>query len=148
MSTVLEMRPGILISTADEAPAAWASIDAYPLDRIRNHLVRKGMNEAVAEQSIAELRRFFKLIALGYESVGMTSETVDEAWHTLILHTAEYANFCDDVFGRFIHHRPMTPEDDGGPAAAERFREAYTRTFHEPPPVPVHAARCDPDCST
>jgi hypothetical protein len=41
--------------------------------------------------------------------IGMPSHAVDEAWHGFILCTARYAGFCDDAYGRFLHHHP-----DGG----------------------------------
>jgi hypothetical protein len=41
--------------------------------------------------------------------VGMPSHAVDEAWHGFILCTARYARFCDEAYGRFLHHHP-----DGG----------------------------------
>jgi hypothetical protein len=34
------------------------------------------------------------------------SEPVDIGWHTFILYTREYAEFCGHVAGRFIHHEP------------------------------------------
>lgn len=34
------------------------------------------------------------------------SKAVDIGWHTFILYTREYAEFCDRVAGRFIHHEP------------------------------------------
>src|SRR5690348_8802846 len=100
----VETHPGPLQSSP---PAAWAKIDAYPLDHVRQQLVQKGMDEGVADESVAELRKFFKLIALGYDSLGMASDVVDEAWHTFILFTLDYSRFCDEVFGRFIHHHPF-----------------------------------------
>ncbi|MBF6175244.1 hypothetical protein IU476_27635 [Nocardia blacklockiae] len=42
--------------------------------------------------------------------IGMPSHAVDEAWHGLILCTARYARFCDEAYGRFLHH---FPEGDG-----------------------------------
>jgi hypothetical protein len=42
--------------------------------------------------------------------IGMPSRAVDEAWHGFILCTARYATFCDEAYGRFLHHHP----DDGG----------------------------------
>jgi hypothetical protein len=45
--------------------------------------------------------------------IGMPSHAVDEAWHGLILCTAVYARFCDDAYGRFLHHHP----EGGAPAA-------------------------------
>lgn len=38
--------------------------------------------------------------------IGMPSHAVDEAWHGFILCTAAYARFCDDAYGRFLHHHP------------------------------------------
>ena len=49
--------------------------------------------------------------------IGMPSRAVDEAWHGLILCTARYATFCDDAYGRFLHHYP-DGDDDGRPDAA------------------------------
>jgi hypothetical protein len=46
--------------------------------------------------------------------IGMPSRAVDEAWHGLILCTAAYARFCDQAYGRFLHHHP----DGGGPDAS------------------------------
>ena len=43
------------------------------------------------------------------------SPDVDKGWHAFILHTADYAEFCDRVAGRFIHHLPDEPgEEDSG----------------------------------
>jgi len=34
------------------------------------------------------------------------SEPVDIGWHTFILYTREYAAFCEDLAGLFLHHVP------------------------------------------
>lgn len=39
------------------------------------------------------------------------SEIVDPGWHEFILHTVDYAAFCDRIAGRFLHHVPTDPED-------------------------------------
>lgn len=31
---------------------------------------------------------------------------IDAAWHAFILHTRDYADYCERQFGRFIHHQP------------------------------------------
>ena len=45
--------------------------------------------------------------------VGMPSHAVDEAWHGLILCTGRYAAFCDEAYGRFLHHYPEGGEPNG-----------------------------------
>lgn len=37
---------------------------------------------------------------------------IDEMWHEFILVTRDYTQFCDRMFGRYIHH---APEPGGGP---------------------------------
>ena len=44
------------------------------------------------------------------------SELVDIGWHTFVLYTRDYAEFCDRVAGRFIHHVPEEAADHDGPA--------------------------------
>ncbi|MFD4045122.1 glycine-rich domain-containing protein [Streptomyces sp. NPDC058611] len=34
------------------------------------------------------------------------SERVDPGWHTFMLHTQDYANWCQERFGYFVHHAP------------------------------------------
>jgi hypothetical protein len=54
------------------------------------------------------------------------SELVDIGWHTFILHTREYAVFCERVAGEFLHH---VPTDQNDPAAhGERARATLVRT--------------------
>ncbi len=35
---------------------------------------------------------------------------IDEAWHTFLLFTKDYATFCNEKFGWFINHAPMTAQ--------------------------------------
>lgn len=36
---------------------------------------------------------------------------LDEMWHTFILFTREYTDYCHSRFGRYVHHLPTTPEE-------------------------------------
>ena len=40
------------------------------------------------------------------------TKEIDEAWHAFILHTQEYAAYCLNRFGKFIHHRPFDILDE------------------------------------
>ncbi|NUV72411.1 MULTISPECIES: hypothetical protein [unclassified Streptomyces] len=50
------------------------------------------------------------------------SKAVDVGWHTFILHTVDYAEFCERVAGRFIHHVPTPDTETGEESAAARQR--------------------------
>lgn len=56
--------------------------------------------------------------------IGMPSHAVDEAWHGLILCTARYSAFCENAYGRFLHHHPEggAPENSRVDRADEQLR--------------------------
>lgn len=62
--------------------------------------------------------------------IGMPSRAVDEAWHGLILCTQRYAAFCNDAYGRFLHHYPEGDGVGGGDPVADQLARtviAWTR---------------------
>jgi hypothetical protein len=59
------------------------------------------MPARILDQTLA----FLETCATETEPIG-PSELVDIGWHTFILYTHEYADFCDQIAGRFIHHVP------------------------------------------
>jgi anti-sigma regulatory factor (Ser/Thr protein kinase) len=56
----------------------------------------------IVEQALA----FLLACARHPDSHLSPSGMVDAGWHAFILHTFDYAAFCDRVAGRLIHHRP------------------------------------------
>lgn len=48
------------------------------------------------------------LVLCGSEPAGhySPSKLVDIGWHCFLLYTHEYADFCERIAGRFIHHAP------------------------------------------
>jgi hypothetical protein len=53
------------------------------------------------------LRQFFlAYLKGGFRYVSMPSQLADELWHEFILHTRDYAAFCQKAFGRMLHHTP------------------------------------------
>ncbi len=70
-------------------------------------------------QVIQGLRDYFHICqAAGKEFVSMPSEAVDTAWHQFILFTRDYEDFCQNAFGRFLHHTPAE-----GMGSAKQARE-------------------------
>ena len=53
------------------------------------------------------LRQFFLAhLKSGRKYVSMPSQVADDLWHELILYTKNYQSFCQQAFGRFLHHTP------------------------------------------
>ncbi len=84
-----------------------------------------------------ELKRFLILATVDHSSIGMYSQHVDNLWHTFILFTKKYKQFCNKFAGKFIHHVPTTDDDkkNKNPAQAhsefENFIKLYEKTFNE-----------------
>ncbi len=83
-------------------------IFAWDLERVRKLLVRDGcMDEAEAGRRIGEYRKYMAINAAFPRHHHPISKEVDEAWHCHVLDTPDYARFCAEVFGRFLHHNPV-----------------------------------------
>lgn len=54
------------------------------------------------------------------------SMAADIGWHTFILHTIDYAAFCDQVAGHFIHHVPTDEHQGHSDEAIQAVLDATT----------------------
>lgn len=87
---------------------------------IRGHRLSPAVATRIVDQALVFLAACAKNPAarLG------PSRLVDIGWHTFVLHTRDYRQFCDRVAGRFIDHVPTEEEDEtaDGPEAAATLR--------------------------
>lgn len=68
---------------------------------------RPELDSAQLELAWQALRDYFRIcLRAGKRRVPMPSQLADDAWHSLILDTRRYAQFCNSAFGRFLHHLP------------------------------------------
>ncbi|MFB6636029.1 hypothetical protein ACFCYF_02075 [Streptomyces chartreusis] len=66
-----------------------------------------GLERTVADRIVDQaLALVFVMGATGEGTSMAPSELVDPGWHTLILHTGWYADWCQRQFGYFMHHQP------------------------------------------
>jgi hypothetical protein len=84
------------------------------IDRIA---MDEGVPRDTAELWFKEALKFLEL-ATELEKSGerpfnlVPSAPVDAAWHAFILHTRDYADYCERKLGGFAHHNPSKPETD------------------------------------
>lgn len=78
------------------------------VERLMHELRKKYVGKSDNDLKIAinGFIEYVMLIKETGEDVPMYSESVDFVWHTFILDTREYASFCDEQFGYFLHHVP------------------------------------------
>ena len=74
--------------------------------RLQNKL---GWSADRADNAFQDMKRFLYLCAKHPNETFAPPEVIDDCWHEFILFTLDYFTFCKDYLGRFIHHRPQTP---------------------------------------
>src|SRR5690606_16704119 len=82
---------------------------------IQTIMQKMGMTEIEAKYALSDTLKFLYLCAT-VKKLFAPPQVIDEVWHLFILSTEDYAKFCEDYFGFFIHHRPaingIVPEID------------------------------------
>lgn len=84
---------------------------AYKLPPLLERLVEKeGFTASEAAEAFIDVKRFLYLCHIRNSQGTHLSppERIDRAWHAFLLFTKQYARFCDQHFGVFIHHIPYT----------------------------------------
>jgi hypothetical protein len=99
-----------------------------------------------ANEVLIELKRWLTLCVLHPEKPYAPGVEVDQMWHIFILFTRDYARFCQDTAGCFIHHQPDVASDDleMRKIAADKRAEItkiltadYLKYFGGPPPAHI-----------
>lgn len=115
-----------------------AAIEALDLDPIKRKLMDseegRGWSREHADRTELAYRRFLALYATHPQQTLAPSKDVDKFWHGHILDTLKYAEDCEKVFGRFLHHFPyfgMRGAEDKAnlERAAEATRRLYGQAF-------------------
>lgn len=91
-----------------ERPATGRSlVDERLFDRlVRRITVDHGQDRATAERTMDQALVFLAACAENTDLPLSPSRQVDIGWHMFILFTQEYAEFCQRIAGRFLHHVP------------------------------------------
>lgn len=69
-----------------------------------------GLTDEEAELLFDDTKRFLYLAAT-HSGNWSPPEQVDKGWHEFLMFTRDYAKFCRNYFGRFIHHDPKRTSD-------------------------------------
>jgi hypothetical protein len=74
----------------------------------------------------------YRAATAGPEGVACTMfaevEKIDWMWHTFLLFTRDYSDFCQRYFGVFLHHVPNEAQGDAPPDEAD-FRAELERQY-------------------
>src|ERR1700744_1805154 len=82
-------------------------VDQQLWERLVNRVIKDGdIQRRLAERIVNQALAFLLLCAREPDGKFSPSPLVDIGWHTFILYTKAYADFCDKVGAGFIHHAP------------------------------------------
>lgn len=92
----------------------------------------KYLSDDDVEKVILGLKQFFYIyqddaVAPGKDGFMMPSRIVDELWHHFMLDSANYYEFCDQAFGKTLHHKPGM--DTGGNKKLHLMKE-YPKSLY------------------
>ncbi|MHB8651517.1 MAG: glycine-rich domain-containing protein [Minisyncoccota bacterium] len=75
---------------------------------LKERMVKKlGWTPEFTDELFEEMKGFLYLCATN-DGAMAPPEDIDEIWHNFILFTRDYAAFCEQHFGFFINHQPLT----------------------------------------
>jgi hypothetical protein len=101
--------------------------------KLTPELTNGWLNERDAPLVIRDLKRYIALIVLFPGEALAPSNKIDMAWHTFILYTRPYREFCNEVFGHYVDHYP---DPSGAPFNRPRYEKTlsrYRQAFGPPP---------------
>lgn len=86
------------------------SVLSYKNDRVVERFLKLyEIEKKHAEQLFVETLKFLWACSVCRHVLGPVT-IIDEMWHNFILFTGDYAKFCNDYLGRYIHHNPAEDE--------------------------------------
>lgn len=81
---------------------------------LKLHAKRARLTFPEAEALWEGLNQFLRLCADNPGTYQVASQPVDELWHDFLQFTESYREYCQNNFGKFIHHLPATSTQPSG----------------------------------
>jgi hypothetical protein len=112
-------------------------------DIVRQH----GTSHDYANRIIQQALGFLRACALNPDAHLSPSPDVDKGWHAFMLRTRAYADFCEKVAGRFIHHAPDEPGTNTPALQSERIGATIAAMRAAGIPVDLELWKAPAECS-
>ena len=103
-----------------------AHLDLQPIAYRLIHSNEDKWNIQQTKQAISCYRMFLLLVYLYPNCQLVPNQEIDRVWHYHILDTMKYAEDCEMLFGKFIHHFPYFGER--GKIDRENLQKAFEQT--------------------
>ncbi len=125
------LKPEIRQSLSREQESFVHSLDSFEAPYLQEKLLSDAKFSSTEgyQEAFTEFKRYIALMGLHGKKASMASEKVDEVWHQFILFTPQYHEFCEQMFGEYLHHVPKTSFAPVPSEHKRNLRELYVRTF-------------------
>jgi len=77
-------------------------------------------------QELFEATKQFLLVVITMDRPVSPTKRIDEMWHHFILHTHDYASWCEEFVGCFVHHYPS---EDAASVSRTEVRNVAMQLF-------------------
>lgn len=116
----------------------WSSALAFPMaDVLVRYQKKTGTSDKLAQLHERELKRYLYLCALHPGGGWPMVITIDDLWHTFIIFTKEYHQFCQALGVPYLHHQPFVDGNDVNLTELneryQQFRLLYRQEFGRMP---------------
>jgi len=88
-----------------------------------------GVTERYLNEGIENLKRYYIVGLLDGKNPHSVSKPLDVFWHCHVLFSHEYFDFCERVYGIYVHHVPLDRDDPVQVAAVQKIYD-YTLAVH------------------
>jgi hypothetical protein len=103
----------------------------WDLSKIVDFAVKE--NPSVEKEAILsseqEYKHFVYLMLITGQSLPVPTQVVDLIWHSHVLHTRDYMDFCNQVAGGYIHHTPADFTQENFDENSNTISEISSRIF-------------------
>jgi hypothetical protein len=104
-------------------------------DLLRKYCMEHSLPIERGREHERETKRFLALSVINSGTKYVMSGPMDELWHSFILFTKKYHDFCYLVAGHYIHHAPSIPSDKPNDFGGYmQLLQDYKVLFGEEPP--------------
>ena len=111
----------------------------YDISDVKNRFMKEhGISQSLTNQLEVELKRYLIICSYSEGVCGMRG-AVDDLWHTFVIFTKNYFDFCNKLCGKYIHHTPHIQGKTKNKIVAEednysKFLNTYEVVFSQRPP--------------
>ena len=89
-----------------------ASVTEFDLESIKKRIIQSNeIDLDLLDESVYFYRVFLHLKKLYPEEIIVPTKEVDIVWHNHILFTKKYHQDCEKIFGKYLHHSPVSEKD-------------------------------------